>query len=215
MRNNSRKLGSLYSVCCLTLLFACAFAVIAQSGRRARQSSPQPAPTPEATPTPAPPAEKQKPAFTFIVGTDQLSDGFRVSLAVYSGLVGSCGNRLNDAPAVQATISERSMSRFAAISRAKAEKEAYVIWLQLRSRDLSGRTDVSDDPNNLYLEYSVFAPVTAKVVNSGETYPAYRTARIRLPRPATDGDYYLNQAARDAAERILSHFHQHPSHVLP
>jgi hypothetical protein len=99
---------------------------------------------------------------------------------------------------------------------AKSEKGAHVVWLQLRANNFSGQTTVYDDPNDVYVQYAVFAPTTAKQVTSGNIYPdAYRNARVRVPTSTTQGDYYLNQAARGAAERILGHFHLRLPGQLP
>jgi len=47
-------------------------------------------------------------------------------------------------------------------------------------------------------------------------YPdAYRNARVRVPTSDIQGDYYLNQAARGVAERILDHFHLRLPSRLP
>ena len=76
-----------------------------------------------------------------------------------------------------------------------------------RSDEPSETQDLAGNANNIYIQYSVFAPVTAKTTTQGNTYPnAYRRG-INLPTTTTGGDYYLNQAARGAAERILDHFH--------
>jgi hypothetical protein len=189
---------------CVALVTLCALAVFAQSGRRARKSEAMPIPIPEATPLPTP-TEKPKPAFTFIVGLDRYSESSSLSLNDYSGVLRSCAGRLNDSASVSAVVSTRDMSRGEAIKTAKAEKEAYVVWLQLRVQSLSGRRG---DPNDVSIEYWVFAPITAKVATWGNTYPgAYRNRGIRLPSSTGAGDYYLNQAARGAAERILDHFY--------
>jgi hypothetical protein len=173
-------------------------------------------PTPEATPTPAPPSEKPKPAFTFIVGLDRYGDFSRISLNAYSGVLRSCTDRLDDSLSVKAEISTNDMARSDAIRKAKEEKEAYVVWLHLRPNTFTGQTGVYDDPYNVYVEYSVFAPTTAKLATSGNTYPeAYKNRRVRVPTSSTNGDYYLNQAARGAAERILDHFHLRLPHTLP
>jgi len=57
-------------------------------------------------------------------------------------------------------------------------------------------------------EYSVFAPTTAEQVTSGRTFPDALSQKGRHLKTdyGTNGDYYLNQAARGAAERILDHF---------
>jgi hypothetical protein len=191
---------------------------MAQSGRRVRKSSSAPVsmPTPEATPTPTAASEKQKPAYTFIVSLDKYGDYSRISLNTYSGVVRSCVERLDDSGSVEAEISTNDMSRADAIRKAQTEKEAYIVWLHLRPNNFTDQSGIHSDSSNVYLEYSVFAPVTGKQVTSGNTYPeAYRNKRIRLPTSSTNGDYYLNQAARGAAERILDHFHLYAPNPLP
>lgn len=218
MSKRSPASSVLYVICFVTVLLTCALAIMAQSGRRVRKSSSAPVsvPTPEATPTPTVASEKQKRAFTFIVGLDKYGDYSRISLYVYSGVLHSCVDRLDDSRSVEAKVSTNDMSRSDAIRKAKAEKEAYIVWLQLRPNTFSGRAGVYDDPNNVYVEYSVFEPITGKRATSGSTYPeAYRNKTIRLPTSSTNGDYYLNQAARGAAERILDHFHVRVLNTLP
>ncbi len=191
---------------------------MAQSGRRVRKSAavPIPIPTPEATPTPRMSSEKPKPAFTFIVGLDRYSDFSTISLNIYSGVLRSCVERLDDSESVVAEMSTNDMSRGDAIRKAKAEKEAYIVWLHLRSNNFNDQGRTQGDSRNVYIEYSVFAPVTGKLATSGNTYPeAYRNRGIRLPTSSINGDYYLNQAARGAAERILDHFHVRAPNTLP
>jgi hypothetical protein len=218
MSKRSPASSVLYAICCVTVLLTCALAVMAQSGRRVRKAEAAPVsiPTPEATPTPAATSEKQKPAFTFIVGLDRYSDFSTISLNIYSGVLRSCVDRLDDSASVIAEMSTNDMSRGDAIRKAKTEKEAYIVWLHLRSNNFSDQGRTQRDSSNVYIEYSVFAPVTGKLVTSGNTYPeAYRNRGIRLPTSAVNGDYYLNQAARGAAERILDHFHVRAPNTLP
>ena len=203
---------TMYFTFCAALVAICALAIVAQSGRRARNPAPAPVLTPEETPLPTP-VEKAKPAFTFIVGLGRYNDFSRVSLSSYSGVLRSCADRLNDARSVKADVATRDMSRADAVRQAKAEQEAYVVWLQLRA-DASTGIDASS--SSLYIEYAVFAPITAKQLTSGHTYPeAYRRTPVKIPTSPTNGDYYLNQAARGAAERILDHFHLSVSRALP
>jgi hypothetical protein len=192
----------------LALVATCTLGIVAQSGRRVRKSETAvPVPTPEPTPAPTP-APRPEPTFTFIVGIEKFGDFSRISLYTYSGVLRSCADRLADSTLVKAETTSRDISRADAVRQAKSEKGAYVVWLQLRANNSSGRTTVYDDPNNVYVQYTVFAPTTAKQVTSGNTYPeAYRNARVRVPTSNTQGDYYMNQAARGAAERILDHFH--------
>ena len=188
----------------ITLVAICAAAIFAQSGRRVRKTETAiPVPTPEATPAPSP-TPKPEPTFTFIVGMEKFGDFSRVSLNAYSGVLRNCADRLDDSSLVKAEMTTREMSRADAVRQAKSESGAYVVWIQLRPNNFSGQTSVYDDANNVYVQYAVFAPGTAKQVTSGNIYPeAYRNARVRLPTSSSEGNYYLNQAARGAAERIL------------
>ena len=199
----------------MTLVAMCALAIVAQSGRRVRKPEPPaPVPSPEATPAPTP-AAKPAPSLAFIVAVEKFGEVSRVSLYTYSGVLHSCVDRLNASSSVKADASSNDMSRADAVKQAKAEKEAYVVWLQLRANNY-GRPSVYDDPNNVYLQYTVLAPTTAKQVTSGNTFPeAYRNTRGRVPTSTTSGDYYLNQAARGAAERILDHFHRRLPGTIP
>jgi hypothetical protein len=216
MPKRSSNSSALYSILlCATLLLSCVLAVVAQSGRRVRKSAPAPVPTPEATPTPRPQSQKATPAFAFVVGMDRYGDFSSISLYTYDGVLRSCADRLDESLSVKAQVSSSDMSRSDAIRKAKAEKEAYIVWLQLRP-NFTGQTGSNNDSNNVYVEYSVFEPTTAKLATSGNTYPeAYRNKRIRLPTPTSSGDYYVNQAARGAAERILDHFHLRVPNRLP
>lgn len=190
------------------VLACCAMAVVAQSGRHIRKTTPPlPVPTPEVSPTPKP-AEKPKPRYTFIVGMDRFADFSRISLQAYSGVLRNCADRLDDSFAVKVELTKGDISRADAVSKAKQEKEAHVVWLELRPQIMTGPGGISEDPYNVYIHYAVFAPTTAKQVTSGNSYPdAYRNQRIRVPSPTINEDYYLNQAARGAAEKILDHFH--------
>lgn len=195
---------------CATLVGFCALAVLAQSGRRVRKSTPVAVSTPEPTPAPTKPAEKPKAALTFIVVMDRFGDYSRIPLYVSGGVLRACAGRLDEPDSVAVETAMRDMGRADAVRRAEAEKDAYVVWLQLRPRNLSGRTDPRDDPYDVDIEYSVFAPTTANQVTSGRTFPeAYRRKGVILNPTSSgvNGDYALNQAARGAAERILDHFH--------
>ena len=199
-----------YTVFCATCFLLCALAVGAQSGRRVQKAAPLPVSTPEPTPTPNKPAEKPKPAFTFVIGMDKYGDFSRIPLYVSNGVVRTCAGRLDESDLVKVEIATRDIGRADAVLRAKSEKEAYVVWLQLRPDTPGGRAGSNDDPYNVQIEYYVFAPTTAKQVTSGRVFPgAYRNRGVILS-PKTSGvygDYQLNQAAREAAERILAHFH--------
>lgn len=215
MIKSKLPLKTLRAASLFALLASFALAIGAQSGRRARNPPPAPVPVPEATPNPTP-TQKPKPALTFLVGLDKYGDSYGISLYDYDGVLRSCAGRLNDSSAIKADIATRDMSRGDAIRQAKAEQQTYIVWIQLRSNTFSGQTGGNNDPNSVYIQYSVFAPVTAKQVTSGNTYPeAYRRTTVRVPSLPSSGNYYLNQAARAAADRILDHFHVQASTSRP
>jgi len=202
--NNTSNNSILRRILCLLCCLFLAGMVVAQSGRRAKPApSPYPTPTPEPTPIPAKPTEKLKP-LTFIVGMDRGTFS-SVSLNVMGGVVNSCAQRLNEPATTKAEVAERDMDRSTAIKRAKAETEAYVVWLKIFPDNFDA---ASAGFNEIYIEYTVFAPVTGKQVTTGHTYPdKYRRSTVILKPPTVSGDRAFNEAARDAADKILDHFH--------
>ncbi len=195
----------------VALVFVLSFgpAGMAQSGRRVKKTTPAPVPTPEAASSPAKSAKKPEPAVRFVVGMDRYSLSVDARASYWSGTLASVVDRLNDSAAVEVTQVSKSMTRGEAVSRAKSEKGAYVVWLELRndSRTASSRTDYQ-----VYIQYWVFSPTTAKLKTSGNAYPqAYRNRGV-IVSPRTSNiydDYQLQQAAREAAERILDAFKLH------
>jgi hypothetical protein len=210
MPKRSPNSSALYAFFCVALLISCALLTAAQSGRRGSKSTSVPVATPEPTPTLTKPAEKQKAAVTFIIGMDTLADYSRIPLYVSGAVLRTCASRLDEPASVEVETVNNNMSRADAVRRAKSEKEAQVVWIRLRANTLSGETRPNDNPYNVYIEYSVFAPTTAKQVASGNAFPgAYRNGGV-IVSPGTSGmtgDYALNQAAKDVADKILNHFH--------
>ena len=133
-------------------------------------------------------------------------DGFwGVSLNSISNVRRSCAQRLEEPESIRVEVTQGAMTRGDAIKRAKTEKDSYVVWLRLRDDAMGGR---QGDPNNLAVEYMVFSPITAKIFTSGSTYPQNRNSTDILGRRTSgiNGDYYLNRAAQEAADRILAKF---------
>lgn len=177
----------------------------AQSGRRGAKVMPQPVPVPTSEPTPTPVAQKSIATIRFILGVDHYESFSSVSLGTVAGVRRSCADRLNEPVWAKVESSQRTMARGEAIKLAKSEKDAYVVFLRIREDTMSSRA--TGTRNNAYIEYTVFAPVTAKVFASGNTYPASGRGVVLNPRTAgMEGDYYLNRAARETADRILNKF---------
>lgn len=193
----------------LGLLFICAVAVLAsQSGRRAPKSTSIPAATPESSPTPTAKKSPEKPALPVILGIDAHDSFSNIPLYFYDSVLKSCGDRLSKGSAVKVEASSRDMSRGDAVKRAKSEKEGYVILLQLRD-DSMGSNNSNVDLSRVYIEYFVFAPITARQVTSGNAYQRAAGYKDVIVRRTTSGspayvEYQLKQAARNAAEQILA-----------
>jgi hypothetical protein len=186
---------------------------LAQSGRRVRKSDPVPVapPEPEPSPTPGAAREKLKPRFTFLVGVDRHGGFANIPLYAYDSVLGNVVARLDDSPAVQVNGSQSDMNRSDAVQKAKAEKEGYVILLQLELDAMSSNSQNSRTPD-IVIEYSVLAPTTAKQLTYGRTYTQAQRNRGGILNPGTSGIYgdrYLNQAAQEAADKILAYFRSH------
>lgn len=201
---------SLAVIAAFGLVAILAATVTAQSGRRLPKSQAPPPPLPESVPPEKKPAENPRPALSFIVGIDR--DLSLVSIPLYfsDSVLRAFADRLDDYPSVEVDVAHRDVNRGEAVKRAKAEKEAYVVSMQLRvdSMNADRRGDLSD----VYIEYVVLAPTTAKIATSGRTYQqAYRSGGvIGLPRTSSaTSEYSLKQAAREAAGRILSAIKNH------
>jgi hypothetical protein len=213
MRDHPRVLPMLASglalAAALALVAVLAGTVLAQSGRRAPKSAPAPTPTPQDLPVEKKPAQEATFSRSFIVGIDRVGHFTNIPSYFYDSVLRACADRLDNAPSVKAEIAHRDMNRAEAVKRAKAESEASIVWIQMRFD--SARAESGNDFSEVYLEYWVFAPTTAKMITNGRSYQqAYRTGGvIMLPRPSGRAslpysEQMLKQAARDAAERILA-----------
>jgi hypothetical protein len=201
MPKASRESKFLCIALSLAIATVCALGAFAQSGRQIRKPVAAPTPTPEATPTPPKPVEKAKP-LTFIVGMDRTS--FSTPLYIYTGVLRSCAQRLGEPETTKVEVADKDMVRSDAIRRAKAETEAYVVWLSIGPDNNSA----TGNTNETYIEFAVLEPGTAKRVVGGHTYPAdYRRSTVILRPSGVNGDRYYDEAARAAADKILSHFH--------
>lgn len=176
----------------------------AQSGRKTRR----PEPPPIAAPTPGNTSQQvtkpTKPSLTFIVGLERTIVHGAIAVASTTAALNAMVDRLEDHPSVKVARVDGHMSRSDAIRRAKAEEEAYVIFMEL---DMDGMAGAAG--GQLRLSYWVYSPVTAKLKKSGQTYPQMYRNRSVILNPRTSGiygDYQVQEAARDAAERILRAF---------
>ncbi len=187
-------------------------AAMAQSGRRTHKP---PASAPDAEPTPgvSKPATKQA-ALTLIVGMSSGDMFSGLPLYYRDSILQSFTERLRSGHSVSVDVIQRGFNRGEAVSRAKAEKDAYVVWLELGPTGYGvNRGSVNSNLNELYIQYMVFTPVTAKVKTSGNVYQSGFGRGGGVLGRGTSGptssaatEYRLKVAAREAADRILAKF---------
>jgi len=196
----------------------------AQSGRRLPKTA-TPAPTPEekteSLTSEKKDEEKEKARLKVILGIDGRDLSYGVPGYFYEAVLYACADRLREAPSIKLDVLTREINRGEAVKLAKSQKEAFVAFLELRANDW-GRMS-GDSYEEISINYTVFAPQTAKNVTSGRTYQrAVRKGGV-VVGPRTGGrtspiftEQMLKQAARDAAERILAALHlEIPGRSIP
>lgn len=195
----------------VSMVLACAMLTQAQSGRR---STGAPATTPSVS---GPKAVEKAPAkaskIHLLVGIENRNPFSNIPYYLSDTVLENCVRRLADSAEIVPNAVGRGMDRVAAVRRAKAEKEGYVVWLQIESDVLDSGKQQKNGPDELYVRYTIFEPETAKVKQSGRTHQQiYKTGKggVSSPTSSRNGaiysEYALKQAAREAAERILEAF---------
>jgi hypothetical protein len=194
-------------LCALFILGICCPAGRAQSGRRAPKplSPPTATPTPKESEEPRPPQNKptlNRP--TLIAGIDaSMSIPFYMTDAVWSGFI----TRLERASS--ATVSgDKNMNRKQASERAKKQRENYVVFLELVTPGSSVGMGQQINLDDMVVSYYIFSPGTGKIKENGQVYVRATRGILtsRLPTSRT-GEAQLNQAGREAADRIMSLLH--------
>jgi len=181
----------------------------AQSGRRSTN-------TPTTAPSISGPRAIEKapakaPGIHLLVGVESRNPFSNIPYYLSDTVLDNCVRHLADATEVIPNPVGRGMDRVDAVRRAKAEKEGYVVWLQIESDVLDSGKQQKNGPDELYVRYTIFEPGTAKVKQSGRTHQQiYKTGRggvsTSSKNSAVYSEYALKQAAREAAERILEAF---------
>ena len=185
------------------------WSVQAQSGRKHVKPPPAAAvPTPTPEPTPPPKKVDKEPELLFYVGADRHDSYSMLPYSYYDAAVRGCVERLRSGSSADVDASNQSFSRGEAINKAKAESRSYVVLLNLKF-DTMARSN-----EELILEYVVFAPVTAKIVTSGNSYTRGNRAGPLIVGPSTRGstsevyrERLITMAGEDAGNRILKALH--------
>jgi len=207
--------NTVWAVCVCLSIFSCALVVQAQSGRRQAKIEPAaPIPTPTPEPTPKPKAEAKEPDLIFLVGADRANTFSMYPYSFYDAVINGCSEVLRRNSSAKVDPTDRDLNRGEAIKKAKEDSKTYVVYLQLSGQVMSG------NPNNssydqIELEYTVFAPGTAKIVTSGRSYQnANRKGPLIVGPTGTGGstnaiyrEQLLKRAGEEAGERILRALH--------
>ncbi len=200
------------------LLLCSAAAAPAQSGRKAQKPLNLPTEKPKDDAA-AKPTETKKAAalVTFVVmKSDNLTMG--IDTIIRDSVAAAFVKRLEQAAAVEVKDAGRG-GRKEARERAKADQSAYVVLFQL-DEESYGMSQQNVDARALIIRTYVYTPKTGDLKYSDTMYqrPYQDTARIggvRVPVPSRRADRYpsqhqLEQAARDAADRLLTRFQVTP-----
>jgi hypothetical protein len=181
----------------------------AQSGRRGTGTSTTSAPSVSGPKTIEKKPETKR--IQMLVGIDKHEAFATVPLYLYDTVLDNCVRRLGEADIVLPTLAGSDMNRGAAIKAAKQETVRYVVLLHIGSEYADAGKQVKNGQDELYVEYTVFEPETAKVKASGRTHQhIYQTGRggVSLPSKSSPiySEYAIKQAAREAADQILERF---------
>ncbi|HZT61165.1 MAG TPA: hypothetical protein VFA21_21340 [Pyrinomonadaceae bacterium] len=195
----------------------------AQSRHAPRVMTPTPTPTPEATPEGESESvsrshasdNKKKGALVSFVVMDYSTGLMSMNSMEIDDLVNTFASRLDESQSVAVTRADGG-SRSDARKRAKDETDAYVVLFEIEEDMGAGTGTYGNDPRTLTIKTYVFAPKTGDIKFVDTTYqrPYRQTATIGglpIPVPSRRVEQYpsqlqLEQASRDAADRVLSRF---------
>lgn len=186
----------------------------AQSGRKAQKPVGLPTEAPKQGDAAAKPASK-KPEALYSFRVMRADDAtFGIDPLARDGVGAAFVRRLGQSTAVEVTDAGKGR-RQEARARAKEEKKAYVVLFQLDEQ--AGDMSVGGaDPRTLVFRTYVYAPQTGDLKFSDTIYQrpyrdSARVGGVRIPVPTRRAERYpsqyeLEQAAHDAADRVLSRF---------
>jgi hypothetical protein len=150
------------------------------------------------------------PKVQLLVGITGRSTSGRISNYLYDEVLDDCIRRLGEAEIVFPTSAGNDMMRADAVKAARQETVRYVVLLEIGSEYVdAGREATTND--ELYVAFTIFEPETAKLKRAGRGHQhIYQTGRTGVSRPPNGNpvysEYALRQAAREAADKILSAF---------
>jgi hypothetical protein len=214
----TRRLSSfarrLVSVACAALMVvALACAAQAQSGRRVQKQKeiapvPQPSPEPEAKKSAPEPTQ----TFNLLVLADNtysMSGSTTAQQTVQQAFM----QRLHESPSLVIATDSARTTRGGASKRAKDERERFVVWIGLRASGMNNDPAGirRPRPEDYYIEYAVYEPVTGKTRAAGNVYlrPGYGSVGgVVVGAPSCYPAVFANEyefifGAIDAANRVM------------
>jgi hypothetical protein len=193
---------------------------LAQSGRRIKRAPSTPQQTAQTETGPETPTAPQATppvaeVNAIIVGAEIVEDGYVVHTNEQNEAIKSCMERLKERPLLN-VIKGGKMKRAQAMERAKLETEAYVLWMEIKTRITElFYTEV------VVINYYLFTPQTAKVLVEGQLDPkrqVQKIGQVRIPQmprrthPAIRYEEQLEGGGQAVADRIRGAlFKEHPS----
>jgi len=200
------------SVLSLALLLIACVSVEAQSGRRGAGKS-------TTTTVPSVSGAKEVEAkpqtatrLQLIVGIDTANPTTTIPYYLADTVLDECIRRLGEASDVVVRPAGQHLTRGEAAKLAKSDKDRYVVWLEL-GNDLAGTSSQNrNGPNELWVNYVILEPGTAKTKQAGKTYHSiYKVDNVGVSGPSSRqspvySDYAVKQSAREAADKILEAF---------
>jgi hypothetical protein len=207
--NNLCAIANSRNLLAVLFLLAITITVDAQSGRRS--SSGQTTAPSVSGPKTVEKATVKAPKIQLLVSVEDHNLLVGVPYYLSDTVLDNCVRRLNDAAEINATTAGRGMTRTEAGVKAKAQKEAFVIFLQIESDIAPSAKQAKNGPDDLYVRYTIFEPATARIKQWGRTHQQiYKTGQggvsTSSKNSAVYSEYALKQAAKEAAERVLEAF---------
>lgn len=123
-----------------------------------------------------------------------------MSEAVWSGFV----QRFKEISSI-VLATDKNMRGKGASDRAKKETESFVVLLELDSNYVNTTRTGQVYPEDIVINYFLYAPVTGKTKAQGRVYARASLGILSSPLPTgRSGEAQLNNAGRETAERVLS-----------
>ena len=219
-RRAASRRAAAFALFAVAAAFGLAPAALAQSGRKAQKplNLPTEAPKQGEAAAAKPEAKRPEAAVSFVVMRSDDASAFGIDSMARDGVAAAFTRRLGQVTSVEVRDGGKGR-RQEARSRAREEKKAYVVLFQL-DEQAGGMSTGSVDSRTLVIRTFVYAPATGDLKYTDTIYqrPYQDTARVggvRIPVPSRRVDRYpsqheLEQAARDAADRLLGRFQVTP-----